>query len=659
MADKKKTIDGVGLTEDEVLQYCKDSLSIAQKNEVRKDHEAEWKRYVKLYRYGTTTKKFNGYVAEGNYYEKQHANYAANSVRTVIADVFSPDKKPRVDVVTEEIDNVGVIQAVIWDTWKNQNVHDKLKRAFFNMEIAYGVLKVSWNMGRESEKESPGLVNKALGKIKKVVTGKDSKLTNGDEAKMIREDDVIIATPDPTKIYVSASHTGTIDTAPQVIEELILTVGEFALQWPDMVDDVKPTEIVDGADEKDIEKISDNFKRIKIYEFTGWMENDSGKRDYVRAFFDDDNLFEIESTDYNPYIDMRMSPDWECFYPVPDIGPLEGLQNELWSLRNQMSKHRKKMTNVKIFAETNALEKQGKRAIRCPEVGQGVAVKPNKIDKIRYITPSPLGRDVYNQDGIIKEDMARAMRISQFNTGGQTTKQVRLATGLAMMSAATDKGMAERGEILNQAALRVGQKILDLYQRIGNEKRKVSVFDEKGRKEYVFTGEQLKGDYELRIDVTAHSGYNADVRNAQMLNAYELFKEDPDMSPEGRRQFKRKVLQQAFKFSDADRYFPLKGLELIEEENRRLAQDEFFVPNEDDDDIEHMRLHKEVAAKESIDNKSIIRHMKLHQQQLQSKQRTATPPAGAPGQPGMPGGMSGPPPTSQTGLLSSIMSQGI
>lgn len=540
---------------DDFFKMVKSNLAIGVK--VHKQEAEDWDRYIKQYRMGKSTNlNVQSTDLKRDKTKKMIANYVFNIIQTIIA--ATHDKRAEVSLLPRGADDEGekteTAQALLDYDFDRLKIYEKVDEFVYldSLLTGQGYIKMPWVFESEIQEKTRTVVKtkkKGIIRRREVEVEEEEKY---DEENPITDDpDVLVINP---YRLIRMPDADTLQESEWVFEEIPMK--------KDIADEEFGENLVADYDiemykqwRKDSEVIRDDeVKRVKIYEGWGKVLGKDGKIKKVMITFTSKKLLRVEPNPYHhgmcPYVELPNYKDFHSAYNMAEVKQIERLQNELDRNRQTIAEANKKMVNPQRRVEKGSVDAKGLQQLRDPRAGVLVEVKAGKMSGIQDVTPNPLGKDVYQFDGIIKEDMARASGINDYESGGNE-RRVESATGVAIMSEATQRRIREKVRGLERFYEQAAEMLIALYKQFGDRERTLRITGDKSAKPKKFTPQEILGEYDFVAEGGSTMPVNREARSARWLKVYEIFKDNEFID-------QQKLSEKAFKESadlkDVDKY---------------------------------------------------------------------------------------------------------
>jgi hypothetical protein len=548
---------------DDFFKMVKSKKAIAEK--AHKQESEDWLRFIRLYRMGKSTSLHVQQTDLKNKKDKQIANYVFNTIQTIIA--ATHDKRAEVSMLprsSEDTENVDKAQALIDYDFDKQKIYEKVNTYTYpdSLLCGQGYVKAYWDY-EETEQKKKKKVKKKKGIFKKKEVEEEREYSETVPLK----DEPCVSVVNPFRLF-KMPDADDLQDSEWVFEEIVLTPDEGEVMFGKRLKtDYKISVFDDWRKNSDV-IIKEDVEKCCVYEGWGKVLGKDNKYHEVKCYFTDDELLEVQESEYqhgkHPYIELPGYYDFHCAYHMSEVQQIEHLQNELDTNRKTIAEHNKKMVNPQRRVEKGAVDNTNMKRLKDPRGGVIVELNAGKMNAVQDITPAPLSADVYNYDSIIKEDIARSTGVNEIDAGGGSSRQVETATGIAVMSEATQRRIREKVRKLERFYEEVAEMLIALYKQFGDRERLVRIKGKDNSEWPKFKPEDILGEYDFVAEAGSTMPVNKEARSARWLNIYKLFKDNEFINLY---ELTRKTMMEAGEIKDIDKY-----LNSPEEQEQEMQQ---------------------------------------------------------------------------------------
>jgi len=558
MASTKEKIDLTGYKlsdKDDFLKMLKSNLAIAKA--AHKEQAEDWDRFIRQYRMGKssgTNVQATDRKSEKN--AKMIANYVFNSIQTIIS--ATHDKRAEINLLPrgmdDEGDKVEKVQALLDYSFDTLKIYEKVNEFVFpdSLLTGQGYVKAYWEYEGDQEEKTRKViktVKKGVFRKKEVEIVKDEKYK---EEKPLK-DDPAVDVKNPYRIY-KMPDADTIQESEWIFEEIPMKKDLAEAEFGKEFEADYEVETYKDWKQNNQSIREDETKRVRIYEGWGKIMDKNNKVVKCKAMFTDKELLSVVPMPYDhgkfPYIELPNYKDFHSAYNISEVRQIERLQNELDTNRQTIATANKKAVNPQRRVEKGAVDAKGLAQLRDPRPGVLVEVKAGKMGAIQDITPNQLGADVYNYDGIIKEDIARATGINEYESGGNE-RQVESATGVAIMSEATQRRIREKVRKLERFYEELAEMLIALYLQYGDRERMVKISGDKNARWEKVVPKDIIGEYDYISEAGSTMPVNREARSARWLSIYKTFSDNEFIN---KQELTREALKESGELKDVDKF---------------------------------------------------------------------------------------------------------
>jgi hypothetical protein len=509
----------------------------------RKDYEDTWRRMIDLYR-----GKQHG---QSDYEDVATVNVAKSTIDIIYASTTI--RAPKMSVFArqpEDNDSALRVESVVNYWWRRYGVHDEFRSAFKDcLAIGHGWLKTTYLF---EEREVPL---------------DDYQVDEMIAAQIAEADYAAEMTPElagelPTNDEIVDSIMQTVDTTPnyEVLEDhpVVVRVSPF-----DMFIDPEATSLRDATwicqrlvrpleevrkDKRYKQSVrrnlsataattaglehdqfgtkrpkNDDVKRVVLYEFYNLEANTfcvfaDGSHDYLLE------PTAIPFTFGHPFVQLRNYDVPGDFYPLGEIEPICNLQEELNETRTQLLNHRKKYAR-KFLAYRNSLGPEAQAALRSTKDGEVILLDDNNVPLNNAIVPLQqisLQGELYNMTSAIHQDIERVSGVNEYMRGNAPQIR-RTATEAAILQDAAAARAADKLEIVETAAARVGMRMVQLAQEFLTTEQAARIVNPNGQISWVqFDRDSIQGEYDFEVEAGSTMPRSDSIQRQDAINLLQM-----------------------------------------------------------------------------------------------------------------------------------------
>lgn len=510
---------------EEIVGLVTERFSRAEKS--RLQYDAKWDKLYDLYRF-QVKKPVPG---RSNLF----IPYAFSNVETVFPRMVA--KTPRISVVPvgpDDVEGSDLMKSLIEYTWEKYDFDETVRRAVKSMLIyGTGAMKIVWKkeIKRYSDLEDELLPDGTLQTTKK---GK-SKVTY--DGPCLLNVDLRDIYPDPNGV--------TVESCRYIIHKYAATRGELESNPSYKANDIK--QITYGYTNDQIKRGISGETRMSL------QENEAE----VLEYWEDDRLIVLAGgavlrDEPNPY-DHKKKPfvlltdhiDDQVLYGIGEVEPVEGLQSEMNTLRNQ----RMDFNNITLnpvwqvragsVADLDAIQFKPNYKI----VVQGDASAVNPINMPQAPQTS------FKEEESIKQDLQTVTGVSDYSRGSEAGGLNDTATGISLIQEAANQRFNAKLQNMEFGLKKIGEFVRDLWLQFADPEMVIRITEKDGYSFLKFMKDDITGEYDIRIESGSTVPSNKLQERNEEMNKYNVLTANPLIqgSPEALLEVTRALLE---KWSD-------------------------------------------------------------------------------------------------------------
>lgn len=260
---------------------------------------------------------------------------------------------------------------------------------------------------------------------------------------------------------------------------------------------------------------SDNEMYCEIYEIRDYIEG----RIYALC----ENTFILDEVDALqidglPYECITFNPDPEYIYGIADADILQAQQKELNTITTQAQAHRA-IALLKFLYKLDSIDAAELQKFLSGQVGVGVGIKGDlPLSQVIMALQPHIPVELQPAAMACNAAMKESLGFSSNELGDYQTGSPRSATETMTVSQAFEQRISERRDIVGDVLLRIVRKWNQYLFKFWNTEKVIRVVGPDGIPGWVsYTGEQLRGEYFLSIDIDSGMPMNRAVK-IQMAN---------------------------------------------------------------------------------------------------------------------------------------------
>lgn len=496
----------------ETVQVDKLALVMSKFNDsdsARRIYEDKWDTLYTMYRFKigkTRPGRSNFYVP-----------HAFSNVETVFPRMTS--KRPRTLVKPrgpQDVEAASVLHKLVEYAWERANI-DAVVRRWVKSSLIYGtgIVKVSWKTKNVNE-------TKKKFKLKTLSFEEES-------VPVVKYDDVCVTNIDLRDIYVEKGAT-TVQDAGHIIHRSWET--KTAIESNPNYSNTANVQY--GASNDKISRGLSAEDRDK-YNKSGYAE--------VLEYWEDDRLIvvaggQIVQDGPNPY-DCKRKPfvamvdqiDDMTFYGIGEVEPIEGIQRELNTLRNQRMDFNNLTLNPVFKVMPNAVTDEDsimfvpghKIFMNTNDPG---AVTPFEMPQIPFAS--------YKEEESIRMDLQTITGVSDYARGSDATRMNETATGISLIQEAANERFNAKVRNMEQAIGEMVELMVSMYQQFITKERVFRITEDETDYFETITPEDIQGEFDIFVEKGSSLPSNKMQKRSEEMNKYNVMMASPlvQSSPE-------------------------------------------------------------------------------------------------------------------------------
>ena len=236
------------------------------------------------------------------------------------------------------------------------------------------------------------------------------------------------------------------------------------------------------------------------------------------------------------------------FYGIGEIEQIESLQYELNDWRNHRMDSKTLTMNPMWWVppgyDLDDFIAEPGTVLSGPQPPQIIPVKGDQTSD-------------YREEEIIKGDIQTTTGVSDYSRGIESAPGIsnETATGITLIQEAANMRFRMKVMLIEEMAIKeLGLMMLKLNQQFMSEEKVIRITGEDGYEWKTITPDDIKGEYDIMVEAGSSQPMNESLRRKTALDLLALFANDPDLSPEGRIELKKSVME-AHGVKNPDKYF--------------------------------------------------------------------------------------------------------
>lgn len=260
---------------------------------------------------------------------------------------------------------------------------------------------------------------------------------------------------------------------------------------------------------------SDTAMYCELYEVRDYIEGRLYTICENTIILDEVDALQIEGL---PYECITFNPDPEYIYGISDADILQAQQKELNTITTQAQAHRA-IALLKFLYKLESIDETELQKFLSGNVGIGVGIKGDlPLSQVVMALQPHIPMELQPAAMACNAAMKESLGFSSNELGDYQTGSPRSATETMTVAQAFEQRIAERRDIVGDVLLKIIRKWNQYLFKFWNTERVIRVVGPDGIPGWVsYTGEQLKGEFFLSLDIDSGMPMNRAVK-VQMAN---------------------------------------------------------------------------------------------------------------------------------------------
>ena len=239
-----------------------------------------------------------------------------------------------------------------------------------------------------------------------------------------------------------------------------------------------------------------------------------------------------------PWEFLTFNEDPEYFWGIPDAYILEPQQKELNEVKTQQSRHRK-IALLKFLYLKGAVTEDQMNQFLSGEVGPAIGVDAESLATAIITLQPHMPPELWTEAAQVMNDMRESMGFSENQVGGYNRKGGNVsATETSEIAQGVDMRIDERKDIVADVMLNIIHKWNDMIFNLWDSEKIIEIVGPHGGSEWVeFTGDQIKCEYKINIDVDSGFPMTGNAKRQLADGLFKTYGGDPLMDQLKVRQF--------------------------------------------------------------------------------------------------------------------------
>lgn len=490
----------------------------------RHSYDTKWDELYSMYRF----KKKSNRAGRANFY----IPHAFSNVETVFPRMTA--QRPRLNVkpvAPSDLEPSKIIAKLVDYVWERLNIDDVIRR-WVKSSLIYGtgIVKVTWKKTSKPKKKKFPILGKTLELI--------GYTTKSDG--VIEYDGVIVTNLDLRDVYIDKNAV-TVEDAEFIIHKYWEKPSVLSANPNYKAEDVELC--VEGVTN---DKIKRGLVETQDNDRKGWVE--------VLEYWEDDRLVvvaggQVLRDDPNPY-DCKKKPfvvmtdqtDDQVIYGIGEVEPIEGLQKEMNTLRNQRMDFNNLTLNPVWQVMPNAVSDINDIKFvpghRIPMTSNDPgAIKPLQMPQAPFTS--------YKEEESIRIDLQTITGVSDYSRGSEATKMNDTATGISLIQEAANERFKAKIRNMELAISQMTELIVALYQQYATKELAIRITEKDTDYFETVTKKDIAGSFDIYVESGSTIPVNKMQQRAEEMNKYNVLMANPlfQSSPKAQLELTRALLE--------------------------------------------------------------------------------------------------------------------
>ncbi len=258
--------------------------------------------------------------------------------------------------------------------------------------------------------------------------------------------------------------------------------------------------------------------------------------DHDKMLRNEDDLLQLGGL---PFVGLNFVPNARAFWTTPDAYYLKFHQAELTDIAIQASKNRR-LGVLKFLYDEVAFDDEELAKLLTVDVGPAVRVKGGiDIEKaIKVFNPQTPNSFLYQDAESVRRSAREAVGFSRNQVGEFEQTGRRTATEAGIVQQGSELRMDFRQLAMRDLYVDSFELINSIIFKLWTRRSWAEVVGEDGAQKWEeFIGTSLKGDYQYDTQFSADNEKSRGALDAEALQYYGMFSQDPTVDPQALRSF--------------------------------------------------------------------------------------------------------------------------
>lgn len=536
----------------------------------RMTYESKWNELYDMYRF----KRKKSRPGRANFY----IPHAFSNVETVFPRMTS--KRPRIQakpVGPEDAPAAAIMEKLIDYSWEKLYLDDIVRR-WVKGSLIYGtgIIKVTWKKQTVTKKTRQSILDE------------EGNLTDYQDTEELKTvyDDPEVTNCDLRDIYLDMDGVDE-KTCRYIIHRYWATKSDLESNPNYKKSDLKRVQY--GATNEMIRRGLTQEERQKgghTAEVLEYWEND---RLVVVAggvvLRDEPNPYDCKK---KPFVIMVDQIDDQTVYGIGEVEPIEGLQSEMNTLRNQRMDFNNLTLNptFKVLPGAvtdidNIIFAPGHKILM--NTADPSAITPIEMPQAPYTS--------YKEEESIRVDLQTITGVTDYSRGSDAQSMNETATGISLIQEAANERFKAKIRNMESGLQKLGELLRDLYQQYITQEKVFRITQDENDYFYQITPDDIQGEFDIMIEGGSTIPSNKMQTRSEEMNKYNVLMANPLIqgSPQSMLEITRALLE-AWEDPKKDAI-----LESLEAQVQQIQEQQAQVEEQQAMDQQEMMLEKQMA----------------------------------------------------------------
>jgi len=261
----------------------------------------------------------------------------------------------------------------------------------------------------------------------------------------------------------------------------------------------------------------------------------------------EEDIMQVEGL---PYVDFTFNEDTEHYWGSSDVQIIEPQQLEVNEARTQAMYHRR-VALIKFLYEDKMIDDGEMDKLLSENVGPGIRVKGDPNRAVAILQPH-IPPDLVQWTDTIRSDVRELLGHSR-QSMGEAPPGRRTKFEMQGVFAGKEIRMDERRDIVGEALVKMMRKINQIIFAKWDKEKVAQVVGYDGARYWVsYTPKQLRGEYNLRVDVESMTPQTKAVKKQEIMQIIQALAKNPRANID----YLMKMLLREYEWMDALQILP-------------------------------------------------------------------------------------------------------